>query len=58
MPVVTLLQKAATLRPGEMLELITTFLPVPGIDILKKKGLQVWSMEDGAKLIRTYVTKF
>jgi TusA-related sulfurtransferase len=58
MPVVTLLQRAATLQPGEMLELITTFLPAPGIDILKNKGLQVWSMEDGAELIRTYVTRF
>jgi hypothetical protein len=57
MPVVTLLQKAATLQPGEMLELITTFVPVPGIDILKKKGLRVWSMRDEAELIRTYVSK-
>jgi TusA-related sulfurtransferase len=57
MPVVTLLQRAAKLQPGEMLELITTFLPAPGIDILKSKGLQVWSMEDEGKLIRTYVAR-
>lgn len=58
MPIVTLLQRAAALHPGEMLELITTFLPAPGIDILKKKGLQVWSMEDESRRIHTYVTKF
>jgi TusA-related sulfurtransferase len=58
MPVVTLLQRAAKLQPGEMLELVTTFLPAPGIDILKSKGLQVWSMEDDARLIRTYVSRF
>jgi len=57
MPVVTLLQRAAKLQPGEMLELITTFLPAPGIDILKNKGLRVWSMEDESKLIRTYVSR-
>lgn len=57
MPIVTVLQKAAALQPGEILELITTFLPVPGIDILRKKSLLVWSMEDESKLIRTYVSK-
>ncbi|MBZ5659500.1 MAG: DUF1858 domain-containing protein [Acidobacteriia bacterium] len=57
MPVVTLLQRAATLKPGEMLELITTFLPAPGIDILRKKGLQVWSVEDDTKRVRTYVLR-
>jgi Domain of unknown function (DUF1858) len=57
MPVVTLLQQAASLHPGEMLELITTFLPAPGIDILRKKGLHVWSKEDEAKLIHTYVAR-
>jgi TusA-related sulfurtransferase len=57
MPVVTLLQRAATLKPGEILELITTFLPAPGVDILRKKGLQVWSMEDETKRVRTYVAR-
>lgn len=57
MPIVTVLQRVAALQPGEILELITTFLPVPGIDILRKKSLLVWSMEDESKLIRTYVSK-
>lgn len=57
MPIVTVLQRATALQPGEILELITTFLPVPGIDILRKKSLLVWSMEDESKLIRTYVSK-
>jgi hypothetical protein len=57
MPIVTVLQRAATLQAGEILELITTFLPVPGIDILRKKGLLVWSVEDEPGLIRTYVSK-
>ncbi len=57
MPVVTLLQRSAILKPGEMLELVTTFLPAPGIDILRKKGLQVWSMEDEEGRMRTYVLR-
>lgn len=48
---------AAGLKDGEMIELLTDFLPAPGIDILKKKGLLVWVSEDGHKKIRTYVAK-
>jgi Domain of unknown function (DUF1858) len=56
MPIVAVLQKAARLQAGEMLELITTFLPAPGIEIMKKKGLRVWSVQQGPELIRTYVS--
>jgi len=57
MPIVTVLQKAAQLQAGEMLELVTTFVPAPGIEIIKRKGLQVWSVQQGPELIRTYVFK-
>jgi TusA-related sulfurtransferase len=57
MPIVTVLQRAATLQPGEMLELVTTFLPAPGIEIMKRKGLLVWSVQQAPELIRTYVSK-
>jgi hypothetical protein len=57
MPIVVVLRKAARLRPGEMLELVTTFLPAPGIAIMKRKGLRVWSVQQGPELIRTYVSK-
>jgi hypothetical protein len=57
MPIAAVLRAAARLQPAEIVELTTTFLPVPGIDILRKKGLLVWSMEDESKLIRTYVSK-
>lgn len=57
MPIVAVLQKAARLEPGEMLELITTFVPAPGIEIMKSKGLRVWSVQQGPGLIRTYVSK-
>jgi hypothetical protein len=57
MPIVAVLQKAAHLQAGEMLELVTTFLPAPGIEIMKKKGLRVWSVQQGPELIRTYVSR-
>lgn len=57
MPIVRVLHEAARLEPGEMLELITTFLPAPGIEIMKSKGLRVWSVRQGPDLIRTYVSK-
>ena len=57
MPIVAVLQKAAHLQTGEMLELVTTFIPAPGIEIMKRKGLQVWAVQQGPELIRTYVSK-
>jgi uncharacterized protein (DUF2249 family) len=57
MPVVSILQALVTLKPGEILELVTDFLPAPGIDLLRQKGLLVWTVEDDSKLIRTYVSK-
>lgn len=57
MPIVAVLQKAARLQAGEILELVTTFLPAPGIEIMKGKGLRVWSVQQAPELIRTYVAK-
>jgi hypothetical protein len=57
MPIVTVLQKAAHLQTDEMLELVTTFLPAPGIEIMKRKGLRVWSVQRGPESILTYVSK-
>jgi uncharacterized protein DUF1858 len=57
MPIVAVLQKAARLQAGEMLELVTTFLPAPGIEIMRRKGLRVWSVQEGPELVRTYVSK-
>jgi hypothetical protein len=57
MPIVRVLQEAARLQAGEMLELLTTFLPAPGIEIMKSKGLRVWWVQQGPELIRTYVSR-
>ena len=57
MPIAAVLQEAAHLQAGEILELITTFLPAPGIEIMKRKGLRVWTVQQRPELIRTYVAK-
>jgi hypothetical protein len=57
MPIAGVLQAAARLHSTEIIELITTFVPAPGIDILKKKGFLVWSVPEDGKLVRTYVLR-
>ena len=57
MPVTQLLEAAARLEPGDIVELITTFIPAPGIEVMKKKGFLVWSVMESPELIRTYVTR-
>lgn len=56
-PVVSVLQAAAHLHVGEILELVTSFLPAPGIDVMKKKGLRVWSVQERPDLIRTFIAR-
>ena len=43
MTVVTVLREAKNLGSGEIIELITTFLPAPGIDTMRSKGYSVWT---------------
>ena len=46
MPLTVVMEEAKGLQPGEILELITSFLPAPGIDIIRKKGLRVWTTRE------------
>ncbi len=57
MTVVTVLREAKKLKRGEIIELITTFLPAPGIDSMRAKGYSVWTMKDEGNTIRTYFLK-
>ena len=56
MPLNPLIRRATKLRQGEIIELVTKYLPAPGIDIMKGKGFVVWSVEEG-ELIKTYFSK-
>jgi len=57
MTLVRVLQEIAKLGPGEIAELTTGFVPAPGIDVMRDKGLRVWCMEESSDLIRTFVSK-
>jgi len=56
MPLNPLIRRANRLEGAQILELITTYLPAPGIDIMKTKGFLVWCVEDD-RVIRTYFAK-
>ncbi len=57
MTLVVILKQAKTVEKGAIIELVTTFLPAPGIDRMRAKGYSVWAcqMQDG--LIKTYFLK-
>lgn len=57
MPLLTILREAKNVRKGEIIELITTFLPAPGIDIMKSKGYSAWTLKEKDDLIKTYFLK-
>ncbi len=57
MTLVTILREATNVKKGEIIELVTTFLPAPGIDILKSKGYSVWTHRESDDLIKSYFLK-
>ena len=57
MTVTAVLEAAVRLRKSEIVELITTFVPAPGIDLMKKKGFLIWCVEREPELIKTYFSK-
>ena len=57
MTLVAILHETKNVKKGGIIELITTFLPAPGIDILKSKGYSVWSLKEEENLIKSYFLK-
>jgi len=56
MPLNPLISRATRLAEGEIIELVTDFLPSPGIDLMRSKGFLSWSTEEG-HVTRSYFTK-
>ena len=56
MPLKPLIQRANKLAPGEIVELVTGYLPAPGIDLMKNKGYLVWSTEEDG-ITKTYFAR-
>jgi hypothetical protein len=57
MTITEVLPAAVRLQQEEMLELVTTFLPAPGIDVMTGKGYLAWSVQEQPELVRTYIAK-
>jgi hypothetical protein len=57
MTLTVIFKEAKNIEKGEIIELVTTFLPAPGIDIMKSKGYSVWASKSEGNLIRTYFLK-
>jgi len=52
-----ILKEAKKVKQGEIIELTTSFLPAPGIDILKSKGYSVWTKKESEELITSFFFK-
>ena len=57
MTIVVILREAKTVKKGEIVELVTSFLPAPGIEVLKSKGYSVWTRREEDDLIKSYFLK-
>ncbi len=54
MAIVRVVDQAKDLSEGEILELVTTFLPAPGIAVLRRKGFRTWCQESEDGVVHTY----
>jgi hypothetical protein len=57
MTLVIILSESMKVESGEIIELVTSFLPAPGIDILKSKGYSVWTCKESDILFKSYFLK-
>ena len=44
------------LAEHQVIELTTTFLPAPGIDVARARGIRTWTVQERDNLYRTYFT--
>jgi len=57
MTLVAIMRGAKDVKAGEIIELVTTFLPAPGIDALRSKGYSIWVKKEGGGIIKSYFLK-
>jgi len=55
-PIQYVLRECQTLKPDEICEVISPFLPTPLIEQAGKKGYLVWSKEESPDVYKTYFT--
>lgn len=57
MALTIILKEAKTVKEGEIIELVTSFLPAPGIDAMKNKGYNTWTRKESDIVIKSYFLK-
>jgi hypothetical protein len=57
MTLVAILRESKDVKAGEIIELVTTFLPAPGIDVLRSKGYSAWVRKEDDGIIKSYFLK-
>ncbi len=57
MTLAIILKEAKSVKKGEIIELVTSFLPAPGIDAMIKKGYSVWTKKESNDVIKSYFLK-
>lgn len=55
-PMQEIIQRTGLLKPGEIFELETPFVPAPIIDMLKSKGFRTWSIQKG-EVVTSYISR-
>ncbi len=54
---VDIMLEAEQVSQGDIIELATSFLPAPGIDIMKSKGYLAWSKKESEERVNSYFLK-
>ena len=54
---VVIIRESKKVKAREIIELVTTFLPAPGIDALRSKGYSVWAKKEDDGIIKSYFLK-
>lgn len=57
MTLVVIMEESKNVQEGEVIELVTSFLPAPGIDVMKSKGYSAWTVKEGNDSFKSYFLK-
>jgi len=57
MAIIRIVKAVKDLSNHEALELTTTFLPAPGIDVARSRGLCTWTVQEQDELYKTYFAR-
>ncbi len=57
MAITRIIRAFKDLAEHQVIELTTTFLPAPGIDVARGRGLRTWTVQEQDELYKTYFTR-